>query len=272
VYHYATNRQIGGSIHTIWRTPLARLLAVSAHPDDDTLFAGGTMARYASLGFEVYTLCTNRGEGGEVGEPPVGPKEQLGELRELEARCAAAALGEQDIYFLDYIDPHMEIDGDALPIEATLEEFSAAIAAYLERLRPEAVLTHGSDGEYGHPQHQFTHHAVRAAIRSLDPWRPAEFLTWMARTADNADDRLINVSDWATVTYDVSPWFEQKVAAAHCHRSQHAMFLRNSKQPTVRDMVRSVEHLRSWQPEEFLRPTIWTFESREQTTTPPSGW
>src|SRR6476469_5853502 len=105
---------------------MARVLAVSAHPDDDTLFAGGTLAKYASAGHEVYTLCTTRGEGGEVGEPPVGPKEQLGVLREAEARCAAAALGERDIFFLDYVDPHMEIDGIALPIDASLNQFSAA--------------------------------------------------------------------------------------------------------------------------------------------------
>jgi LmbE family N-acetylglucosaminyl deacetylase len=218
------------------------VLAVSAHPDDDTLFAGGTLASYASAGFAVYTLCTNRGEGGEVGEPPVGPKEQLGSFREAEARCAARALGERDIFFLDYRDPPMEIDGIALPIDATIDEFSAAIAAYLQRLRPTIVLTHGSDGEYGHPQHRFTHHAVRSAIRSLGPWRPAEFITWMARTDDNAEERLTNTSDPATVSLDVSPWYEQKVAAAMCHRSQHAMFLRNSKKPTVRDTVRRVEH------------------------------
>ena len=251
---------------------MPQVLAISAHPDDDTLFAGGTLARYASLGLEVYTLCTTRGEGGEVGEPPIGPKERLGELREVEARCAAAALGEQDIFFLDFVDPHMEIDGIALPIDATMEEFSGAIAEHLDRLRPAIVLTHGSDGEYGHPQHQFTHHAVRTAIRQLGSWQPDEFLTWMACTPDNGDDRLTNTSDPATHSLDISPWLERKVAAALCHRSQHAMFLRNSKQPTVRDMVRTVEHLRSWPAEELLRPTTWTFESFQQTTTPRSDW
>src|SRR4051794_29890295 len=145
--------------------PRPVLLAVSAHPDDDTLFAGGTLARYASEGYDVFTLCTTRGEGGEVGEPPVSSKEQLGQYREAEARCAAQALGERDIFFLDYVDPHMEIDGIPLPIDANLEQFSSAIAAYLVRLRPEIVITHGTDGEYGHPQHRFTHQAVRAAIQ-----------------------------------------------------------------------------------------------------------
>ena len=107
------------------------VLAVSAHPDDDTLFAGGALAKWASEGYDVYTLCTNRGEGGEVGDLNLPSNEELGKYREQEARCAAAALGEKDIFFLDYVDPHMEIDGLALPIEATLEEFSAAIAEYL---------------------------------------------------------------------------------------------------------------------------------------------
>jgi LmbE family N-acetylglucosaminyl deacetylase len=234
------------------RDPRPRcVLAVSAHPDDDTLFGGGTLAKFASQGDEVYTLCTTRGEGGEVGEPPVGSKEQLGLLREAEARCAAQALGERDIFFLNFVDPAMEIDGTPLPIDATLEEFAAAIVEHLARLRPRVVMTHGTDGEYGHPQHKFTHQAVREAIRLLTPWRPAKFITWMARTDENAEERLTNPSDPATISVDVTPWIEQKIAAAMCHRSQHAMFIRNSKKPTVREMVRTVEHLRVWPPDQF---------------------
>lgn len=244
------------------------VLAVSAHPDDDTLFAGGSLARWAGEGYAVYTLCTTRGEGGEVGDLNLPSKAELGKHREQEARCAAAELGEKDIFFLDYEDPAMEIDGVARPIEATLDEFSAAIAAHLDRLRPAIVLTHGSDGEYGHPQHRFTHLAARAAIQRLAPWRPREFYTWMARAVDNAEDRLTNASDPATLILDISPWFERKVAAGLCHRSQHQMFLRNSKQPTVRDMVRRVEHLRLWPIEEVLKPVSWFPEK----TSPPSDW
>jgi LmbE family N-acetylglucosaminyl deacetylase len=233
------------------QNPKLVVVAVSAHPDDDTLFGGGTLAKYAAEEHAVYTICTTRGEGGEVGEPPIGPKEQLGAFREAEARCAAKALGERDIFFLDFVDPHMEIDGVAMPINATLKELSAAIAQHLARLRPDIIITHGTDGEYGHPQHKFTHQAVREAIRSLAPWRPREFITWMARTDDNAGERLTNASDTATSRLDVTPWIEQKVAAAMCHRSQHAMFLRNSKKRTVREMVRTVEYMRSWPQDEF---------------------
>jgi LmbE family N-acetylglucosaminyl deacetylase len=250
---------------------MPNVLAISAHPDDDSLFAGGALAKWAGEGYDVYTLCTTRGEGGEVGEPPVGPPERLGELREAEERCAAAALGERDVFFLDYVDPNMEIDGIACPIDASLDEFTAAIRAYLERLRPAIVITHGSDGEYGHPQHRFTHQAVREAIRALAPWQPTEFVTWMAHVSGLDDDRVTNQSDPATLTLDVGPWFEQKVAAAHCHRSQHTMFLRNSKKPTVREMVRRTEHLRSWAPAAYLQPTAETGSS-PATTTVPTDW
>lgn len=227
---------------------MARILSVSAHPDDETLFAGGYLAKLAAEGHQVHLLCSTRGEGGEVGEPPVSSKERLGEARELELRRAAAELGAVSVEFLPYEDPHMEIGGKAKRIAASLEEFSGAIAAHLERLRPDVVLTHGSGGEYGHPQHLFTHQAVMEALRRLNPWRPARVLTWMARCDANATDRLTNKDDLADEVLDLTgtPWFEAKVRAALCHRSQHAMFLRNSRKPLVRDMVRALEAFKEW--------------------------
>ncbi len=125
------------------------LLSVLAHPDDESLFGGGTLAMYAKQGHTVYILETTRGEGGEVGEPPLTTQENLGVFREQEARKAARALGVRDIFFLPYIDPYMEIDGIALPINVPLEEFAKAIAEYINKIQPELVITHGSDGEYG---------------------------------------------------------------------------------------------------------------------------
>src|SRR5215207_5775077 len=104
---------------------MARLLVIAAHPDDEG-FAGGYIAKRAAEGDEVYILCTTRGEGGEVGDPPVGPKEQLGAFRVGEMERAGAALGAREVRFLDFEDPHMEIDGTAMPIDATLDEFSDA--------------------------------------------------------------------------------------------------------------------------------------------------
>ena len=143
---------------------MASILAISAHPDDESLFAGGTLAMFADRGHDVYILETTRGEGGEVGEPPLTTQEELGAYREQEARKAASLLGARDIYFLPFIDPFMEIDGIARPIDTPLEEFTKAIEEYIKRLQPDLIITHGSNGEYGHPQHIYTHRATRMAL------------------------------------------------------------------------------------------------------------
>lgn len=222
-----------------------RVLAIAAHPDDE-LFGAGYLAKLVAEGNELHLLCTTRGEGGEVGEPPVGPKERLGEYREAEMRAAARALGARDVWFLDFVDPSMEIDGEARAIDASPEEFRAAVASHFDRLRPEVVVTHGSNGEYGHPQHVYTHQTVRSAVASLTPWQPSEFLTWCANTGTNAEDRLTNRDDPADFTLDISPWFHVKLATALAHRSQHAMFLRNSKAPDIASALRRVEAFRRW--------------------------
>ena len=77
---------------------MASILVVSAHPDDETLFSGGTLAMYAKNGHDVYILETTRGEGGEVGEPPLTTRENLAAFREQEVRQAARILGVRDMF------------------------------------------------------------------------------------------------------------------------------------------------------------------------------
>jgi LmbE family N-acetylglucosaminyl deacetylase len=224
---------------------MARVLAIAAHPDDE-LFGGGYLAKLAGEGNELHLLVTTRGEGGEVGEPPLTTKDRLGEFREQEQRRAAAALGATDVAFLDFVDPHMEIDGDAQKIEASPAEFTAALRAHLERLRPDIIVTHGTNGEYGHPQHVYTHQCVFQAVRDLAPWQPDELLTWCAKDNGSERDRLTNQSDPASFAIDVTPWFGKKLAAAECHQTQHAMFLRNSKKTDLAETLRKRELFRRW--------------------------
>ncbi len=223
-----------------------RVLVVSAHPDDETMFAGGLLARYAHDGHELTILCSTRGEGGEVGDPPVCEPARLGEVRETEMRCAGAALGAREVAFLDYVDPNMEIDGVAMRIDASLDEFAEAIRTYLERVQPDVVVTHGSGGEYGHPQHIFTHQAVFEAIRRLPHRGPREVVTWVARHPANEGERLTNNDDPADEVLDISPWFDAKLAATLCHRSQHTMFRRNNQGKDLSEVVRRIESYRHW--------------------------
>ena len=184
---------------------MASILAVSAHPDDETLFAGGTLAKWAQAGNDVYILETTRGEGGEVGEPPLTSRENLGLYREQEVRRAAEALGARDIYFLPFIDPHMEINGIARRISEPLENFAEVIGEYVKKIQPDVVITHGSDGEYGHPQHIYTHQATRLALSNGAP-RTA-LLSWSAWYESPERERVLNLSNRADIICDMGGKF-----------------------------------------------------------------
>jgi LmbE family N-acetylglucosaminyl deacetylase len=224
---------------------MASILAISAHPDDETLFAGGTLAMYAEKGHRVFILETTRGQGGEVGEPPLTTRENLAAFREQEVRRAAQALGAEDIFFLPYVDPYMEINGIARRIDASLTDFAGAITEHIKRLQPDMVITHGSNGEYGHPQHIFTHQATRMALFNGHPG--IAFLSWCAWYEPSERERILNKDDHANIINDITLWHTKKVRAALCHRTQHAMFLRNSGARSVPEMVWKTETFHIWQ-------------------------
>jgi LmbE family N-acetylglucosaminyl deacetylase len=224
---------------------MATILAISAHPDDETLFCGGTLARYAQQGHAVFILETTRGEGGEVGEPPLTTPENLAAFREQEVREAARILGARDIFFLPFIDPHMEINGIARQIDVPLPEFAAAIERAISKIQPDLIITHGSNGEYGHPQHIYTHRATRLALDNGHSG--IALMSWSAWHTPSERERVLNKDDAADIITDISPWHDIKVAAALCHRTQHAMFLRNSGAPSVAHMVWKTEAFHIWQ-------------------------
>ena len=224
---------------------MTTILVVSAHPDDETLFCGGTLAMYAQKGHDIFILETTRGEGGEVGEPPLTTRENLAAFREHEVRQAAGILGVRDIFFLPYIDPFMEINGTARRIDVPLVDFTASIATYVQKIDPQLIITHGSNGEYGHPQHIYTHQATRMALNGARPG--TAFITWSAWHTPADYERILNQDDQADIISDISPWHDIKVDAALCHKTQHAMFLRNSGARSVADMVRITETFHIWQ-------------------------
>src|SRR5574341_2584536 len=93
-----------------------RLMCVFAHPDDETLGTGSTLAKYAAEGVEVCVVTATRGERGWYGDEQDFPGlEALGKIREQELRCAAQTLGVRKVEFLDYIDGDLD---QADPVEA----------------------------------------------------------------------------------------------------------------------------------------------------------
>ncbi|MEN9939186.1 MAG: 1D-myo-inositol 2-acetamido-2-deoxy-alpha-D-glucopyranoside deacetylase [Chloroflexota bacterium] len=123
-----------------------RLLAVFAHPDDETFGVGPALATWAARGVETHLISATRGERGWQGDPQDNPgPEALGRHREGELRAAARELGVREVSFLGYLDGELD---RAEPVEAT-----AALVAHIRRIRPHVVVTFPPDGVYGHPDH-----------------------------------------------------------------------------------------------------------------------
>jgi N-acetylglucosamine malate deacetylase 2 len=201
------------------------ILCLSAHPDDETVFAGGTLALLARRGADVRVVCCTRGEGGEAGEPPLCARAELGAVRAGELRCAVRALGCAGADFLPFRDPDVGPDNSLYAFAAGPEEVAAALAGILAARKPDVLITHGSNGEYGHPGHLLAH---RAALLAAGAAGISTVYTFGADYPDHPRKRSANRDDPADFVVDIAPAFEHKLAAMECHRTQQALFVRRA--------------------------------------------
>lgn len=140
-----------------------KLLCVFAHPDDESMGMGGTLAKYAAEGVDTHLVCASRGENGWFGpeEQYPGP-ERLGQIRTHELENAVKELGVQGLHFLNYVDGDVD--------QAHHAEAIAKIVTHIRKIRPQVVVTFPPDGNYGHPDHiaigQFTSAAIVCAADS----------------------------------------------------------------------------------------------------------
>ena len=145
------------------------LLAVLAHPDDESFGMGGTLALYASRGVDVHLVCATRGEVGEVTPELLEGFESIAKLRESELRCAAGVLGLTGVHFLDYRDSGMPGSADNTHPRALaaqpLDEVAAKVVHYIRELKPQVVLTFDPIGGYRHPDHIAIQ---RATVRAFE--------------------------------------------------------------------------------------------------------
>jgi LmbE family N-acetylglucosaminyl deacetylase len=221
-----------------------KLLAILAHPDDESMAMGGALAKYAAEGVETYLISATRGERGWFGpaEDYPGP-EALGRIREAELYAAADVLGLQEVNFLDYMDG--EVD------QADPAEIIAKIVSHLRRIRPQVVLTFDPYGLYGHPDHiAISQYTTAAIVAAADPsfgagtglshrvtklyyrsFRTAEGAAYqsalgdLVMTIDGAERRLTSWPSWAITTrLDTSVYWSQVWQAITCHCSQLPSF------------------------------------------------
>jgi LmbE family N-acetylglucosaminyl deacetylase len=196
-----------------------RLLAIFAHPDDESFRCGGTLALLARGGVGVHVLTATRGEAGSRGDPPLCSAGQLAAVRERELRNACAALGIEPPRFLDYLDGTLTGEDE--------EEAAAQVMAMIQELRPKVLLTWPPDGLSGHPDHvavsRWTALAFQqAAALGLDAPAALYHLAVPRSVAKALGlSHLHDVPDeQVTLTVDVTPVWEQKLAAIRCHRTQ----------------------------------------------------
>ncbi|MFO7320421.1 MAG: PIG-L deacetylase family protein [Chloroflexota bacterium] len=215
-----------------------------AHPDDETLAAGIT-ALMTRQGIRVHFVCATRGEGGEMGDPPVvSDRRKLGEVRAAEMRCSAAALG-ASLEFLDYVDPVVGPDDVLLPFECDFDTLAGELVTIARQRNADLVLTHGSDGEYGHPAHQLLYQAVTTVFPTA---LPKTLIYTVAASVPDLEDLLWNRSEPAHLALDIRPWREAKLAAIECHASQHAVFKRHRNVQSVSETLRHIESVRRFWP------------------------
>jgi LmbE family N-acetylglucosaminyl deacetylase len=207
------------------------ILAAFAHPDDETIFIGGTLAMLASKGARVHIVLATRGEGGEVGEPPLCTQDELGLVREDELRCAVKELGVSTTTFLDYVDPRVDANNQARPFHADPESLTGQLLRLAHEHQAQILITHGTNGEYGHPAHILMN---EAAIKAADHHALKTLYTISANFPEHPRPRHANEDDPADFVFSIEPWFQEKLAAARCHRTQNALFLRRSSKEAGR--------------------------------------
>lgn len=221
-------------------------MCILAHPDDESLGTGGTLAKYADEGVETHIICATRGERGRFGDaeerPPI---EVVAETREKELLAAAKILGVKAVHFLDYVDKDLD--------KADPAEVIGKIVPVIRRVRPQVVITFDPFGGYGHPDHiaisQFAGASIVSAADpdyhvngSKDPvhrvskmyfmtWSPIQWDAYQAafkvlKSHVDGHDRYASPwAEWAiTTSVDTGQYWETVWKAVQCHKTQLTIY------------------------------------------------
>jgi len=148
------------------------ILAVLAHPDDESFGLGGTLALYAQKGYDTYLICATRGEVGTVDAEYLNGFKDTAELRTAELNRAAKILDLKDVFILDYRDSGMpgteENKHPDAQINHSIEEVAVKVLTYIRQLKPDVVITFDPIGGYKHPDHIHIHKATVFAFENAD--------------------------------------------------------------------------------------------------------
>ena len=229
-----------------------RILLVHAHPDDETINNGATMALYAARGAGVTLVTCTRGEEGEVLVPGLSHlasahEDLLGAHREIELKDAMSALGIKDYRFLgSYRDSGMmgTETNNRLDVfwQADLDMAARSLVTIIEEVKPHILITYDEIGGYGHPDH-IKAHLVAMRASELSHWQIQKIywntmpksviaagITAMKEIGsdfvgpDNVDDIPFAKDDsFVTTLIDGNEFVDAKMAAMKAHETQIAL-------------------------------------------------
>jgi len=239
-----------------------RMLLVHAHPDDESIGTGATMAKYAAEGAHVALVTCTLGELGEVIPPELAHLAAdadggLGEYRIGELAAACAALGVTDHRFLGgpgrWRDSGMmgEPSNDAPDCfwQADVDEAAGELLRVIREVRPQVLISYDDNGFYGHPDHIQAHRVAKRAFELADGLVSKFYATALPRSvladaivamrgsdgslpggapsftqAESVDDFPFGVPDEVVTTeIDATAYLEQKLEAMRAHATQIAV-------------------------------------------------
>jgi len=208
------------------------VLAVFAHPDDESLACGGTLARLSDAGARVVVICASRGERGSWSDGSLVADGDLAGARTRELREAARILGVAEVIILQHPDGDLRW--------ADVPQFHAEIVSALEHYGPDGVITFAEDGLYWHLDHVGVHERTYTAVKSLGAAAPPLYYVTMQQGVmreivdaavanglrlesnpfDIEPDAFGDHAKPPTFVVDVHDWVPRKLAALRCHRTQ----------------------------------------------------
>jgi N-acetylglucosamine malate deacetylase 2 len=195
------------------------LLAVFAHPDDESFAVGGTLAKYASQGTEITLVTATRGELSTVGENPLLP-EELGLIRERELEAAVRILGIHRAHLLGYPDGGLE----SIPHG----KLSGRIAQIMGEVRPDVVITFHESGVTGHSDHRAISLATTLAFQQMGMTGRLYYWTVPQQVACRLNRSLgttfTGTPESDLLAIDVRQYLDIQREAVLAHRSQSTPF------------------------------------------------
>ena len=233
------------------------LLAVHAHPDDESISTGGILAKYSAKGLRTVLAYGTAGEAGDILNPDfVAPKtgldiKDIKEIRAIELAAAVKVLTVETVYFLGYRDSGMagspENNHPQAFAQANIREATARLVEIIRRVRPHVIVTYNEKGTYLHPDHIMANRVTLRAFKAsgdprfeigetLAPWQPTklyytaiplERIRRMYRIVKERDEEpgfdpevLGTPEEKISTVVDVRQYLSQKLEALNCHQSQ----------------------------------------------------